>query len=111
MRFVTVLLDGVNYLHGTREPVNVNEATDAPVSAEGAAAALRCVIDGLEGLDQRLRAGIAAVRFGEAGPAGAAWTGPAWLFSFEARVAGTFETTFAGEDASDWDPPQVEVAP
>lgn len=110
-RFVTVLLDGVNYLHGTREPVNVTEATDEAASKDGAEAALRAVIAGLEGLDQRLRAGFAAVRFGEAGAGAARWVGPAWLFSFEARTAGTFETTFAGEDPSEWDPPDVEVAP
>jgi hypothetical protein len=98
-----VLLDGVTYLAGHREPVaRVVEVEGAP-SAETASAALRAALDDLSGLDQRLRAGFAAVRF--VAESGAAWAGPAYLYAFEAKVAGTFETTYAGEDPSDWPPP------
>jgi hypothetical protein len=55
---------------------------------------------------RRLRAGFAAVRWADGDAQGPrAWTGPAFLFSFEARTAGTFVVTFAGEDAEAWPSP------
>ncbi len=114
---VAVLLDGVTYLHGHRDPVHtVTESQDDPGPA-AAERALRETIARLEGAHARLRAGFAAVRWCRlprepeggaregAGDAGA-WVGPAYLFSFEARVAGTFEVALAGEDpGDDWAPP------
>lgn len=106
MPHAQVLLDGVNYLAGHREPVvRLIPVEPGPPSPETARAALRTTIDGLEGLDTRLRAGFAVVRLFE----GATWLGPAYLFSFEARVAGTFETSYAGEDPSEGGPPPPVV--
>ncbi len=108
---MTVVLDGVTYAYGARDPVHVVEATAHEATRAGAEAALREVLSRLEGLDQRLRAGFAAVRFGEATkgrPAG--WAGPGHLFSFEARTVGVFEATWTGEDPDALGPPpDVEV--
>ena len=111
LRFVTVVLDGVTYAYGHREPVHVVEATAHEPTRAGAEAALREVLGRLEGLDQRIRAGFAAVRFGEAATGRpAAWTGPGHLFSLEARTAGAFEVTWTGEDPDAFGPPpDVEV--
>ncbi len=108
---MTVVLDGVTYAYGDREPVHVVEATDHEATRQGAEAALREVLGRLEGLDQRLRAGFAAVRFGEAARGTpAAWSGPGHLFSFEARTAGVFEVAWTGEDPDALGPPpDVEV--
>ena len=62
MPHAQVLLDGVTYLAGHREPVIRVLPVDAgPPSPETARAALRTTIDGLEGLDARLRAGFTAM--------------------------------------------------
>lgn len=108
---MTLVLDGVTYAYGDRAPVHVVEATAHEPTRAGAEAALREVLGRLEGLDQRIRAGFAAVRFGEAAKGqAAAWTGPGQLFALEARTAGVFEVTWTGEDPDAFGPPpDVEV--
>jgi hypothetical protein len=124
-RFAQVMLDGVTYVAARHEPVvELVElaAADEP-SARVAEEALRATLARLGGVEARLRAGFAAVRVldhepdqasgaPECAPQSApkcapksAWIGPAHLFAFEARVAGAFEVTYAGEDGSDWPPP------
>jgi hypothetical protein len=105
-RFLSFLVDGVTYLTGHRDAVDHIEPTDLEPGQASATAALQAFLTALEGLDRRLRAGFAVVRWADGDDAPRAWSGPAYLFSFEARTAGTFETTFAGEDpALDWPPP------
>lgn len=116
-RFAQVMLDGVTYVAARHEPVvelvPLGDA-DEP-SARVAEEALRATLARLGGVEARLRAGFAAVRVLDLEPdwvAGApqsAWIGPAHLFAFEARVAGAFEVTYAGEDGSDWPPPTSGV--
>ncbi len=103
-----VVIDGVTYLAAPHEPVV--ELIEAPSGAEPtpelARAAVEQVLASLTGVEVRLRAGFAAVRALEvAAGGGGAWRGPAHLFSFEARTAGAFELTYAGEDPSDWPAP------
>lgn len=103
MPWAQVLLDGVTYTTGHREPVVrlVELEPGAAATADVARAALERTLGALDGLDARLRAGFGAVRLFE----GAAWLGPAHLFSFEARTAGAFETRYAGEDPAEGGPP------
>lgn len=120
-RFAQVMLDGVTYVAARHEPVVELvelDATDGP-SSRLAEELLRATLSRLGGVEARLRAGFAAVRVFDHEPdqvAGApesapqcAWIGPAHLFAFEARVAGAFEVTYAGEDGSDWPPPTSGV--
>lgn len=124
-RFAQVLIDGVTYVAVPHEPVVdlVQVEPGAAPTPEGARALLAGVLGRLSGVEARLRTGFAAVRLldlptapddqaagatGDAGPgedqdpeAEPVWCGPAHLFSFEARVAGTFELTYVGEDPSD----------
>jgi hypothetical protein len=102
-----VLLDGVTYTTGHREPVVRLVELDpaARPSIDVARDALQRTLDALEGLDARLRAGFGIVRLFE----GSAWLGPAHLFSFEAKTAGRFETSYAGEDPSEGGPPPPSV--
>lgn len=111
-RYVQVLIDGVTYLAAPHAPVV--EVVEVPPSLDGDAEptaavardAVERVLASLQGVEARLRAGFAAARALEVSPAGqGAWRGPAHLFSFEARTAGTFELTYAGEDPSDWPSP------
>lgn len=110
-RFAHVMLDGVTYVAARHEPVvelvALGDAT--PPSRAVAEEALRASLVGLGGIESRLRAGFAAVRVVDQDGASGAWIGPAHLFSFEARVAGAFEVTYAGEDGSDWPAPAFGV--
>ncbi len=107
-RFVQVLIDGVTYLAAPHDPVVdlVEVAPDAEATPALAREAVEGALAALGGVEARLRAGFAAARLLDVSPGGeGAWRGPAHLFSFEARVAGTFEVTYAGEDPSDWPAP------
>lgn len=111
-RFAQVMLDGVTYVAARHEPVvelvSLERTTEpSPRAAEDA---LRATLLGLGGVEARLRAGFSAVRVFDQEQEGAVgrWIGPAYLFAFEARVAGAFEVTYAGEDGSEWPAPSFD---
>lgn len=104
--YLAFQLDGVDYLHGSRRELLHVEPTGTAPAADLAAQALHELLAALTGTDQRLRAGWAAVRWARGAPP--TWEGPAYLFSFEASTAGSFEVLAAGEDPGPWPPLELD---
>ena len=88
--YVWFIVTGVDYLHGHREEFVQHAPTSSPPDPAVAHAALSELLPQLPGALQRLRAGWAEVRWGDADDA----SGPSYFFSFEAtRAAGQFTIT------------------